>query len=291
MSGQGDIAVLFPPPASVVSLVPGTVMHARMKPKQHRFSYRVFNLLIDIGALDRAARVSRFFSIGPRFNLAGFRESDHGGGSGSLRAHVDALLAPAGVDLAGGRVLLLCYPRILGFVFNPISVYFCYGPDRDLAAVIYEVRNTFGEMHSYVAPVVAGELSVAGLRQERDKLFYVSPFLDMPLRYHFRLLPPGEGEVRVRILETDAEGPILAATFAGRRKDLTTPALLRECLAVPFMTLKVVAGINWEALKLWIKGVGLRTRPNPPEPASYAASRDQPAAWTRHRPMHPVNSQ
>lgn len=285
---------LFPPPASAVSLVPGTVMHARMKPKVHRFSYKVFNLLIDIDRLPEAGRVSRVFSVGARFNLASFRESDHGDGRTPLRAHVERLLRPAGIDLTGGRVLLLCYPRILGFVFNPISVYFCYAADASLAAVIYEVRNTFGEMHSYVAPIATGELSEAGLRQTRKKLFYVSPFLDMALRYHFRLLPPGEA-VRLRILETDAEGPILAATFTGTREDLTTAGLLRQCIAIPFMTLKVVAGIHWEALKLWLKGVGLRTRPAPPAATSYAdrpepsstelAATELTAAWTQHRPL------
>lgn len=292
--GAAGTAVLFPPPPAAVSLVPGTVMHARMKPKPHRFTYRVFNLLIDIDRLAEAGRASRFFGIGAGFNLASFRPSDHGDGTVgddafSLRRHVERLLAPTGVDLAGGRVLLLCYPRILGFVFNPISVYFCYDADQALVAVIYEVRNTFGEMHSYVAPVVAGELSEAGLRQERDKLFYVSPFLDMALRYHFRLLPPGD-QVRLRILETDAAGPILAATFTGRREPLTTTTLMRECLAMPLMTLKVVAGIHWEALKLWLKGVGLRTRPEPPVAASYARLNDHPAAWTQHRPLDPVNS-
>lgn len=290
MTMSGDVATWFPAPASAVSLVPGTVMHARMKPRVHRFTYRVFNLLIDLDRLDEAGRASRLFRIGRGPALAAFRESDHGDGTTPLRAYAEALLAPAGVDIAGGRVLLLCYPRILGFVFNPISVYHCYARDGALAAVIYEVRNTFGEMHSYVAPVRPGELSRAGLRQERDKLFYVSPFLDMPLRYHFRLLPPTD-KVQLRILETDAEGPILAATFTGRRQDLTTAALVKQCVAIPFMTLKVVAGINWEALKLWIKGVGLRTRPAPPAPVSYVPPVSQPpAAWTQHRPLTAADS-
>lgn len=290
MMRAGDIAAMFPAPASAVSLVPGTVMHARMKPKAHRFSYRVFNLLIDLDRLPEAGRASRLFRIGTGLSLASFRESDHGEGRTPLRAHVERLLQPAGVDIAGGRVLLLCYPRILGFVFNPISVYHCYDRAGALAAVIYEVRNTFGEMHSYVAPVLQGELSEAGLRQQRDKLFYVSPFLDMPLRYHFRLLPPTD-KVQLRILETDADGPILAATFTGTRQDLTSAALLKQCAAIPLMTLKVVAGIHWEALKLWLKGVRLVSRPAPPAPVSYAPPPHQPpAAWTQHRPLTAVDS-
>lgn len=278
---------LFPPPEAAISLVPGRVMHARMKPKVHRFQYRVFNLLVDIDRLGEAARASRLFRIGPGFGLASFRESDHGDGQSPLRAHVERLLAPAGVDLAGGRVLLLCYPRIFGFVFNPISLYFCYDSNDALLAMIYEVRNTFGEMHSYVAPVAQGELNEAGLRQARDKIFYVSPFLDMPLRYHFRVLPPGE-TVKVRILETDRDGPILAATFAGERRALTSVNLLKACLSMPLMTLKVVAGIHWEALKLWLKGIGLRTRPAPPEAASYHDRTPEP--WAEPSPVSLANS-
>ncbi len=124
---------LFPPPAAAVSLLPGQVMHARMKPKAHRFQYRVFNLLIDIDRLAEAGRASLLFRIGKGLSLASFRESDHGDGKAPLRDHVERLLAPTGLDLEGGRILLLCYPRILGFVFNPISIYFCYDRDGGIA--------------------------------------------------------------------------------------------------------------------------------------------------------------
>ena len=137
--------------------------------------------------------------------------------------------AEHGIDLTGGRVLLLCYPRLLGFTFNPLSVYFCYRADGELALMIYEVRNTFGDIHAYVLPVKPGEFSDAGLRQQQDKLFYVSPFIDMAMRYHFRVSPP-EDDVKLRILETDREGPLLAATFNGRRRDLTTAAAVAVVL-------------------------------------------------------------
>jgi uncharacterized protein len=260
MTGNRDRPRLFAPPAAAVSLYRGEVMHARLRPVGHRFVYRVFSLLVDLDRLGAADRRSALFSVG-RFNLVSFHEADHGPCTGaSLRRHIDALLAPCGIDVRGGRVLLLCYPRILGYVFNPLSVYYAYDRADALRAVVYEVRNTFGEVHTYVAPVEPGALTEAGLRQERDKLFYVSPFLDMAMRYHFRLLPPGDA-VRVRILETDADGPILSATFSGRRADLTTATLARACVALPLMTLKVIAGIHWEALKLWLKGVKLSPRP------------------------------
>jgi uncharacterized protein len=247
-------------------LYPGQVMHARMKPKPHRFTYSVFNLLIDVRRLADAHRQSRFFSVG-RANLLAFFETDHGDGRGDLTDHVEGLLRPTGTD-GSGPILLLCYPRLLGFVFNPISVYFVHDTAGGLTAVIYEVRNTFGEMHTYVCPIRDGEMSEAGIRQERDKLFYVSPFVDMPMRYFFRIRPPGE-RMHVRILETDAEGPILAATFAGRAEALTTLSALKAAVRWPLMTLKVVAGIHWEATKLWFKGVRFHNRPAPPPAASY----------------------
>ena len=158
-------------------------------------------------------------------------------------------------------MLLLCYPRLLGYTFNPLSVYFCYRADGGLALIIYEVRNTFGDIHAYVLPVKPGELSDAGVRQQQEKLFYVSPFVEMTMRYRFRVSPPGES-VKLRILETDREGPLLSATFHGRRRALTTPALLRSFFALPLVTFKIVAAIHWEALRLWLKGARLVPRPD-----------------------------
>jgi DUF1365 family protein len=234
------------------SLYVGSVMHARLKPVGHRFAYRVASLLVDLDRLAEADRSSRLFSVG-RFNLFSFEESDHGPRDGSpLRAHVDRLLAEHGLDRPA-RVLLLCYPRVLGFVFNPLSVYFALDPDGRTVALVYEVRNTFGGIHTYVAPVRPGEETPAGLRQSRTKVFHVSPFLPMDQRYDFRILPPGEA-VRIRILETDRDGPTLSATFAGRRTAMTDGALARIFAAMPFHTLKVIAAIHYEAARLWLKG-------------------------------------
>ena len=171
--------------------------------------------------------------------------------------------------------MLLCYPRVLGYVFNPISVYFCYS-QGEISALVYEVRNTFGQVHSYVAPVAPGELNEAGLRQERAKLFYVSPFMDMDLTYKFRVRPPAR-TISFRILETDINGPVLAATFAGKRADLNAANVLFASLLLPFMTLKVVFGIHWEALKLWAKGMRLRARPKAPPRSSLGGIMQTPA--------------
>jgi hypothetical protein len=158
-------------------------------------------------------------------------------------------------------MLLLCYPRLFGYTFNPLSVYFCYGADGELALLIYEVRNTFGDIHAYPLAVKPDETSVSGIRQRQDKLFYVSPFIEMGMRYHFRVSPPG-ADVKLRILETDRDGPLLAATFCGRRHALTTAALLRSFFSLPLVTFKIVLAIHWEALRLWLKGARLVPRAN-----------------------------
>ena len=154
-------------------------------------------------------------------------------------------------------------PRVLGFVFNPISVYFGYGADGRLAGIIYEVTSTFGRRHSYVA---AAETDAAGdVRQDAEKVLHVSPFMDMAMRYAFRVRPPGE-RMLVHIAARDSEGPMLSAYFGGERRALSDRAVAAALLTHPLLTWKVVAGIHWEALKIWLKGVTLR--PEPPDPAT-----------------------
>ncbi|HEY0236869.1 MAG TPA: DUF1365 domain-containing protein [Afipia sp.] len=231
----------------------GDVMHARLKPMGHRFSYRVMSLLIDLDRLAEADRQSPLFGVN-RAALYSFYESDHGPRDGTaLRRYVQRRADEYGIDLTEGRVLLLCYPRLFGYTFNPLSVYFCSAADGRLALMIYEVRNTLGDIHSYVLPVKNGEFTKAGLRQKQDKIFYVSPFLDMAMRYHFRVTPPDD-DVKLRILETDSQGPVLSATFSGQRAALTSRTLLHAFFALPLVTLKIIAAIHFEALRLWCKG-------------------------------------
>lgn len=267
------------PPRAAAALYFGDVMHARLRPRHHRFTYRVMSLLIDLDQLDQAGQQSFLFGIN-RGKLYSFHEIDHGKRDGSsLRAYAQASAAAHGIDLAGGRVLLLCYPRLLGYVFNPLSVYFCYRADGSLALMIYEVRNTFGEINPYVLPVRPSELTDAGLRQAQDKTFYVSPFIDMAMRYDFRIVPPGN-EVKLRILESDLEGPVLAATFLGRRRALSSTVLLHAFVSLPLVTFKIFAAIHWEALRLWLKGIALAPRPDRPRPQGSntgLASRDSHA--------------
>lgn len=264
-----DTKSMFPPVPDAARLYPGKVMHARLRPFDHRFTYRVFSLLIDLDRLEEAAALSPLFSIN-RANMVAFHECDHRAKDApetTLRAYVDRVISTAGLPRPA-RIQLLAYPRILGHVFNPLSVYYCYDAGNRLSALIYEVRNTFGERHTYVCPVEDGEASAAGLRQERTKIFYVSPFIGLGARYHFRMLPPGDA-VRLRILETENGKPLLSATFAGDARPLTTASLFSLSVRQPFMTLKVVAGIHWEALKLWRKGAKFHRRGAPPATVSY----------------------
>ncbi|MFZ0764944.1 DUF1365 domain-containing protein [Bradyrhizobium sp.] len=248
---EGDAAALYI----------GEVMHARLKPVGHRFNYRVMSLLIDLDRLEVADRQTPLFGVNRRA-LYSFHESDHGKRDGSsLRLYAQRCASEHGIDLTGGRVLLMCYPRLLGYTFNPLSVYFCYGANGQPALLIYEVRNTFGDIHAYVLPVKRGDISPAGIRQAQEKRFYVSPFVQMAMRYHFRVVPPSD-HVKLRILETDSEGPLLSATFNGRRRALATGELLRSFFLLPAVTAKIVAAIHWEALRLWLKGVRLVPRPD-----------------------------
>lgn len=244
------------------ALYAGTVIHRRVRPRPHRLSYRIYSLFLDLDNVDAVAGRLRLFSHN-RFNLFSFFDADYGDGSGApLRGQVERHLRAAGLDVDGGPIRLLTMPRVLGYAFNPLSIYFCHRRNGSLTAVLYEVSNTFGQRHSYLIP--AEPASDGLLRQTAEKRFYVSPFMDMALTYAFRLRPPDE-ELSIGILASDGEGPVLSAIHTARRRPLTDRALAGVFLAYPLLTLKVVAGIHWEALKIWAKGVGLRRRPPPPD--------------------------
>jgi DUF1365 family protein len=243
------------------ALYTGSVVHARTRPVRHRLRYRMLNLLLDLDELPGLSRRLWFFGHN-RPALFGFRDADHGdGGSEPLAVQIAGHLRRAGLDPGGGAIRVLCMPRVLGMVFNPITVYFCHAADGRLQATMYEVNNTFGQRHSYLIPVGAG--SVGLIRQRCEKRFYVSPFMDMDLIYRFRIVPPDD-TVSLGIDVDDATGPMLFAAFSGRRQQLSDARLLLAFLAHPLLALRVLGGIHWEALKLWRKGMQLRPRPSPP---------------------------
>lgn len=250
-------------PAS--ALYRGTVVHRRFLPKAHALRYRVFSLLVDVDELPQLDRSLRLFGHNRRAVLS-LWDRDHGPGDGTpLKAWVERELAQAGIT-AGGPIRLLCYPRLWGFAFNPLSVYWCHRPDGSLAAVLHEVHNTFGERHCYLAAVDAADGAAKVIRQRAEKDFYVSPFLPMDMTYHFTLRPPAEA-VTVGIDETDSSGAkVLHASFSGTRRALSDAEILRAVVRHPLMTVKVLAGIHWEAFHLWRKGIRLHRHGDAPTP-------------------------
>ena len=244
------------------ALYTGEVMHRRLRGRAHRLRYRLFMMLLDLDEIDTLARRLRLFSRG-RFNLFAFRDADYGnGGATPLRAQIEAHMRAAGLEDDGGPIRLLTMPRMLGFAFNPVSLFFCHAASGALVAILYEVNNTFGERHGYFLPVAAN--SGAVIRQHCAKTFHVSPFIAMAMRYDFRVLPPAE-TLGIGITGRDDQGLVITAALSARRRALSDMALARAFVSYPLLTLKVVVGIGWEALLLWLKGTGLHEHPNPPE--------------------------
>lgn len=250
------------------ALYAGRVMHRRLRPRAHRLGYRMFVLLLDLDEIDGLAGRLRLFARNG-FGLFGFCDRDYGaGGEEPLRHQIERHMRAAGIEPDGGAIRLLTIPRMLGFAFNPLSVFFCHDRDGGLVAIHYEVNNTFGERHGYFIPVSPDGGAV--IRQRCAKRFHVSPFLGMAMRYDFRVSPPGEALAIAITVSDEASGGagvILTAALTARRRDLTDRALARAFVTYPLLTLKVVGGILWEAILLWMKGVRLYEHPTAPDHA------------------------
>ncbi|MDE1916569.1 MAG: DUF1365 domain-containing protein [Sphingomonadales bacterium] len=246
------------------ALYVGSVTHRRFRPRGHHLRYRIFSLLLDLDEIDQLAGRLRFFSRG-RFNLFSFCDGDHGDGSTlPLRQQIERAMGRAGIAVEGGAIRLLTMPRVLGFVFNPLSIFFCHDRQGALRAVLYEVNNTFGQRHCYLLPVEPGHGAV--IEQYCAKAFHVSPFMGMDMRYTFRLRPP-ESRVSIGISLSDTQGRVLYAEQEATRRPLDDAALLRVFFTHPLLTLKIVIGILWEAAKLWAKRMPVHSCP--PAPAHF----------------------
>lgn len=248
------------------ALFTGKVTHRRARPRRHALTYRVFWMLLDLDEIEALDARLRVFSRN-RFNLLSFHDADHGwDGRGSLRQQIERRLVSAGIAPPAGPMRLLTMPRVLGYVFNPISIFFCHHADGRVGAIVYEVNNTFGQRHFYIAP--AGEDAAAGavLRHGCRKEFYVSPFMGMDLSYDFTVRVPDD-QVALGVNGSDADGLVIATAMSGVRRPMTDARLFGALVSHPLLTLKVIAGIHYEALKLWLKGVPLTRRPAPPADA------------------------
>ena len=234
-------------------------MHCRLRPPRHRFSYRVFSLFLDLDELPLIDRRLRLFSA-ERANLVSFRSADHGARDGSaLKPWALARLAAAGVHLERPRVMLLCFPRVLGYGFNPLSIYYAYD-GAALRGLVYEVNNTFGQRHAYAFPAHPSNSSGIA-RHGCAKAFYVSPFIGMAGRYRFQLALPGE-RLSVVIRQTEGERTSLLASQTGHRHPLDDRTILHCVGGDLLMTAKITGGIHFEALRLWLKGAPYFPRPH-----------------------------
>lgn len=260
----------------------GHVMHCRFAPKRHRFRYRMASMLVDLDELEALDRDLRFFSV-DRGNLFSFHQRDHGPRDGApLKPWVEAVFAEQGSEIAGGRVLCLCMPRTLGYAFNPLTVYWGYRSDGSLAGVLYEVKNTFGDQHCYFAPAAPDHVAGEPLVQAAEKVFHVSPFFDLAGGYRFRTDEPGDTlRLLIRLVGPDGADRMIA-THAAERHPLSDGSLVATLFTHPANTLKVIVGIHWEALRLWIKKARFHRRPAPPEePVTRGHSETPPP----HRPI------
>ena len=229
----------------------GTVIHKRFKPKIHTFNYKVFSLLIDLSEIDLLHKTLRLFSYN-KFNIISFFNKDHGPRDGSsLKNWVLDNLKKNNIESDDVKIKLLCYPRIFGYVFNPLSVFYIYDKNSDLIAILYEVKNTFGEQHSYIFKTKKEQNLIQHVCKKK---FHVSPFIEMNCIYFFRLLKPGN-KISVIIDVQDSEGKILYASQDGVKSELNNNSLIKSYLKHPLMTFKIIIAIHFEAFKLWTKGI------------------------------------
>ena len=232
----------------------GVVTHTRFKPVKHHLRYKTFSLFLDLDEIEKLDKLNSIFSYN-KFNIFSFYNKDHGARDGkSLKNWVINNLKKFNIFQNVNKVKLLCYPRIFGFVFNPLSIFYCY-ENKELKAIFYEVKNTFNEQHTYIFKNKGKDK----IKQTCKKKFYVSPFMDMETWYDFKIIKP-DHKLFVSIKQTDKKGLVLTAIQTGERKEFNFKQLLINFFNYPLMTIKVISAIHFEAFLLWKKGAIYRSR-------------------------------
>ena len=232
----------------------GEVTHTRFKPVRHFLKYKTFSLLIDLDEINELDSRISIFSYN-KFNFFSFYDKDHGERDGSnLKEWVLTNIRKFNIEGKINKIKILCYPRIFGYVFNPLSIFYCYENDK-MKAIFYEVKNTFNEQHTYIFKIKNND----ELTQKCKKRFYVSPFMDMETYYNFKLINPNN-KLSVFIKQTDSTGTILTATQTGHKKEFNFKQLIKNFFKYPLMTIKIISSIHYEALLLWKKGAIYRKR-------------------------------
>lgn len=267
-------------------LLTGKVMHERLRPRHHRFTYPVFYVRCD---LDRLATLqSGWFGI-DRWRPLSLHRRDHGPRDGSdLAAWMRAQLAEAGNEQANGRIWLQAFPRVFGYAFNPISFWFCHDRDGGLRALLAEVRNTFGERHSYLLSAEGHAPITADTRLVCRKVLHVSPFCRVEGGYTFRI-KEARNSASVAIDYRDADGLLIRTALGGRLTPLTRASALAALLRQPLLTVGVVARIHWQAVRLALKKAPFFGK-NPAPGRTADAPIDHPAAGQPSAAARPVSS-
>lgn len=242
---------------SLALLGRGVVRHRRLRPRVHAFEYPTYFLMLPLRSLRQAPAPAL------RRNRRGwlsFHDADHGDGRADALAWLDELLVGEGIHDATGEAWLHCYPRVLGYVFKPVSFWYCHREDGTLAAVVTEVNNTFGERHCYL---LAGSDLAYGRELRARKVFHVSPFCDVQGSYRFRFMRTADRTV-ARIDHDDDAGALLQTSVSGHLEPLTAQSVRLAFFGMPLMTLGVILRIHWQAVQLWLKRVPYFTKPAPP---------------------------
>jgi uncharacterized protein len=240
----------------------GNVHHNRLRPAGNSFNYGVFFVRLPLRSLQRTPLTSRLITLN-RFNLLSVHDKDYGDGTSTPLQWIENLLKTEGITDADGEIWLQTFPRVLGYVFNPVSFFFCHRADGTLRAVLCEVSNTFGERHCYLLEK-AGSISHEDELTAR-KVFHVSPFCEVKGNYRFQFKrtqqPDGKERTLVRIDYDDTDGPLLLTNINGISHELNDKTIARAFLRYPFMTFFVITRIHWQALKLWLKRVPFYSKP------------------------------